>query len=258
GFGGFAGGGGVPGGGFGGGFPGGGFGGMPGGGFGGFAGGFPRFPGLPGMFDNNRLGARIEQPSPVLLHQLDLPKDKGIVLNEVKADSAAAKAGIKSLDILLELGGKAVPSKLPEFIKVLNDIKKDEAVEAVVIRKGKREAIKGLKLPEAPKNAFPGFPGFDPKGFPGFDPNKLPGFDPKNLLPPGFDPKNFLPPGVDPNKLPGFDPKNFPLPAGFDPNKLFPGGLPGAPPGVAQQALTVTRSNGGFTARLQTGALGIS
>ena len=45
------------------------------------------------------------------------------------------------------------------------DIKADAAVEAVVLRKGKKETIKGLKLPEA-KATPPAFPGV-PNGLPG-------------------------------------------------------------------------------------------
>jgi membrane-associated protease RseP (regulator of RpoE activity) len=109
-------------------------------------------PGLPFAVERrpheNRLGAMVQSPTSVLVDQLDLPKDQGIVIQEVKDGSAADKAGLKPNDILLELNGKAVPSKLDDFGKMLNEIKQDTAVDATVLRKGKKETIKGIKLPE--------------------------------------------------------------------------------------------------------------
>ena len=70
------------------------------------------------------------------------------------------------------LNGKPVPSDMTDFQKLLKDIKPDAAVDAVVLRKGKKETIKGLKLPEAkedPNNPFRNFPRFQqifPQGFP--------------------------------------------------------------------------------------------
>jgi PDZ domain len=107
-----------------------------------------------------RMGASIQSPNATLVDQLNLPEKQGIVLKEVSPDSAAAKAGMKSHDILLELGGKPVPSEPDEFHKMLQDIKPDSTVDAVVLRKGKRETIKDLKLPETKEepNPFRNFP----------------------------------------------------------------------------------------------------
>jgi beta-lactamase regulating signal transducer with metallopeptidase domain len=114
-----------------------------------------------------RLGARLESPSATLAEQLDLPKGQGLVLREVTKDSAADKAGLKPHDILLELNGKPVPDRLDGLAKLMRDIKADEKVDAVVLRKGKKETIKDLALPEA-KAAAPGLglPFAPPGGFP--------------------------------------------------------------------------------------------
>jgi membrane-associated protease RseP (regulator of RpoE activity) len=115
------------------------------------------------MEDDARFGARIQKPSDTLVDQLNLPQKQGIVLQEIRPDSAAAKAGLKDHDILLELNGKPVPSDMDEFGKLVQDIKPDTAVDAVVLRKGKKETIKGLKLPEAkeePNNPFRNLPRF--------------------------------------------------------------------------------------------------
>jgi membrane-associated protease RseP (regulator of RpoE activity) len=123
---------------------------------GGFANAGMRF----GAFGGNRLGAALTRPSDVLVEQLDLPKDQGLILNRVMPNSAAAKAGLKNNDILLELGGKKVSSQPGEFMKALNEYKTGDKVDAVVLRKGKKETVKNVTLPEVPKNAFPGFDGF--------------------------------------------------------------------------------------------------
>jgi beta-lactamase regulating signal transducer with metallopeptidase domain len=112
----------------------------------------------------SRLGAHVEPPSATLAEQLDLPKGRGLVLKEVLPDSAAEKAGLKPHDILLELNGEKVPNEVEGLKRLMADIKPDAAVEAVVLRKGKTEKIKGLKLPEA-KEAQPGFPAFAPGNF---------------------------------------------------------------------------------------------
>jgi beta-lactamase regulating signal transducer with metallopeptidase domain len=131
---------------------------------GGFGGGFNPF----GHQHEGRLGVRVEKPSDALVDQLDLPKRQGMVIDSVEADSAAAKAGIKANDILLELNGKTVPNDPQELAKLVEEIKANTPVEAVVMRKGKKETIKGLSLPEAKKTERPGFGGgFQAGGFPG-------------------------------------------------------------------------------------------
>jgi beta-lactamase regulating signal transducer with metallopeptidase domain len=131
--------------------------GFPGGG--GFGGGFGFGPGFAGEnAARGRLGATVRTPDATLIEQLDLPKNQGLVLNEVRNDSAAAKAGLKANDILLELNGKPVSSEPQKFVKMLDEIKANTPVDAVVLRKGKKETVKGLSLLEAPKaaNLFPG------------------------------------------------------------------------------------------------------
>jgi hypothetical protein len=143
------------------------------------------FGGLPGATrgalprpEEGRLGVRIGKPSDTLVDQLDLPKGQGLVIEDVTADSAAAKAGMKTHDILLELNGKPVPSDPQEMAKLVREIKPDTPVDALVLRKGRKETLKGLKLPEAKAverpalpeaNGFPGLPGAD--GLPGLFPN---------------------------------------------------------------------------------------
>jgi membrane-associated protease RseP (regulator of RpoE activity) len=96
--------------------------------------------------NEGRLGVRIEPPSSILVDQLDLPKGAGQVVVQVLPNSAAAKAGLKKHDILLEVDGKAVPTDYFQFRRQLDAIKV-KPVDIVLVRKGKKETIKGVTLP---------------------------------------------------------------------------------------------------------------
>ena len=114
--------------------------------------------GVPG---SGRLGAQVEKPTDALAAQLDLPNGQGLVCTNVPTDSTAGKAGIRPHDILFEVNGKAVPNDVLQFIENLKDVKPDQAVDIVVLRKGKKETIKSVKLPAskvAADDAFPALP----------------------------------------------------------------------------------------------------
>jgi type II secretory pathway component GspD/PulD (secretin) len=94
------------------------------------------------------LGVQVQKPGTVLADQLDLPKDQGLVIERVVPNSAAAKAGLKAHDVLLEFNGKPVPNEAAKFIKMVEEAKGNTPVDAVVLRKGKKETIKGIALGE--------------------------------------------------------------------------------------------------------------
>lgn len=102
-----------------------------------------------GTTRGGRLGIRVEKPSDVIASQLDLPNGQGLVCVDVPAESTAGKIGIKPHDILLEVAGKSVPNDVQRFVGALKEIKPDTAIDIVVLRKGKKETLKGVKLPEA-------------------------------------------------------------------------------------------------------------
>ena len=116
-----------------------------------------------------RFGVRLEKPSPALIEQLDLPAGKGLLVIDVINGMPADRAGVKVNDILLEFGGKPVPDNIFDFVQIVNSAKTDAKLDAVVLRKGKKEAIKGIELPELRRGGFgrvraggvimPGFPG---------------------------------------------------------------------------------------------------
>jgi len=189
-----------------------------------------------GMPHEGRLGVRVQTPSATLVEQLDLPKGQGLVLEDVQADSAAAKAGIKNHDILLEFSGKVVHANPAEFVRSLREVKADTPVDAVVLRKGKRETIKGVSLPEArAEQQF--FPGQPPRGGQGcFGGGGLPN-------PGGF-------PGGG-----GFGGAAGGFPGG---GGGFGGAAGGFPAGGQQVMTSVFRSDDRFTTRHQEGSLVIT
>jgi beta-lactamase regulating signal transducer with metallopeptidase domain len=115
-----------------------------------------------------RLGISVSPPGATLAAQLDLPKGQGLAIDDVRSESAAAKAGMKRHDILLELDGKPVSSDIGEFLKSLAAIPADKVIDAVVLRRGRRETVKGLALPEPPEVRWGfGFGARGPAGLPG-------------------------------------------------------------------------------------------
>jgi serine protease Do len=105
----------------------------------------PRFGRPP---QGGRLGVSIDRLGEVLAEHLNLEKNTGLLLTDVVDESAAAKAGLKPHDILVEFGGKPVPNSPAEFARMVEEAKANTPLDAVVIRKGKRVEIKGISLPE--------------------------------------------------------------------------------------------------------------
>jgi hypothetical protein len=122
---------------------------------GGLGGGvMPLFPDFGRAPDRGRLGIRLERVPAVAADQLGLEPNAGIVVTTVVPDSAAAKAGLKVHDIVVEFAGKPVQGDLDDFVRQVGAVKAGEKVNLVVLRKGKKVEVKGVELPEAAK-AFP-------------------------------------------------------------------------------------------------------
>lgn len=105
---------------------------------------FERFPG-----DRGRLGVRMDRVPAVAADQLGLEPNVGIVITAVVPDSPAEKAGLKANDIVLEFAGKPVTDSTEEFARRVLDVRANEKVDLVVLRKGKKVDVKGVELPEA-------------------------------------------------------------------------------------------------------------
>ena len=96
-----------------------------------------------------RLGVSLEKPSAVLAEQLDLKPEAGIVIVDVLRGTPAEKAGLKKNDILLQWAGKDLPADVEAFQAMIAAAKPGDRFEAVVLRKGKKETVKGIELPVA-------------------------------------------------------------------------------------------------------------
>ena len=93
-----------------------------------------------------RLGVVFERPPAVLVEQLDLPAEVGVVVVEVQAGSPAEKVGLRKNDVVVKLGGQDAPSDLPRFQELVAGLKSGEKLDVVLYRKGKKETVKGLEL----------------------------------------------------------------------------------------------------------------
>ncbi|MBX3401651.1 MAG: PDZ domain-containing protein [Gemmataceae bacterium] len=100
--------------------------------------------------EKGRLGVTIEPVPAVLVEQLDLPKGQGVIIAQVFEGTPAAKAGLKTNDVVIEVAGKSVT--VEELPKVVAGLKNDQAFDVIVIRKGKKEAVKGVTIP-SPKDS---------------------------------------------------------------------------------------------------------
>lgn len=135
--------------------------------------------------DRGRLGVRMERVPAVAADQLGLEPNVGIAINFVAPGSPAEKAGLKVNDILVEFAGKPVSDNTEEFARRVADVKANEKVDLVVLRKGKKVDVKGVELPAAPR---PEFPRPAPLPFPAFP--ELPQLKPLPApvaVPDGFD-----------------------------------------------------------------------
>lgn len=121
----------------------------------------PVFPAQPNPFileipnrpPTGRFGIMIEPVSDLLREQVEIPVNAGQVVKEVVPGSVAEKVGMKVNDIVIEFNGKSVPVDSREFVQMVLDHKANVETTIVVIRKGKKETIKGIKLPEVKAQA---------------------------------------------------------------------------------------------------------
>ena len=111
-----------------------------------------------GLESDARFGTRLEKLSALASDQLDIPAGKGVVVTLVVNGSPAARAGIQTNDIILEFAGKPVSDNVQDFILTVSDAKGGEAFDVVVVRKGKKETVKGVILP-LPRKRGVGFGG---------------------------------------------------------------------------------------------------
>jgi len=87
------------------------------------------------------LGVAIQRITPDIAKSMNLKTQEGALVSQVMEDGPAAKAGLKTGDVIVEYAGKAVkgPSELQEAVALTAPGAK---VDVVVLREGKRETLK--------------------------------------------------------------------------------------------------------------------
>jgi beta-lactamase regulating signal transducer with metallopeptidase domain len=96
-----------------------------------------------------RLGVSVEPVTAALADQLNLPKDTGVLVTDVNADSPAAKVGIKVNDVLLKIDGATIPADVGDFVKLIASLKADTPLAVVVLRKGQKQTLGNVQLGSA-------------------------------------------------------------------------------------------------------------
>jgi membrane-associated protease RseP (regulator of RpoE activity) len=136
-----------------------------------------------------RLGIVALQISPELRAHLGAPRDRGVLVDAVRPDSPAARAGLRVGDIVTEVDGDATRSA-SEVLDALGDRKKGDEVSIVALRSGQRVELRA-RLDSDPgptwqSRSFRGFQGMpdDLKGWFRFDgtPDDLHGADMKGAI----------------------------------------------------------------------------
>src|SRR5262249_31979179 len=88
-------------------------------------------------------GVSLTKPSETLAEQLNLAKGQGLVVTAVKADSAAAKAGLKGNGILVRHDDKNLPTAVGAFLK---HVEGDKTPGALALPTATEVTMRGLKL----------------------------------------------------------------------------------------------------------------
>ena len=96
------------------------------------------------------LGVTIQDITPDLADSFKLKDTKGVIIPDVSPDSAAAKAGLKAGDVVVEFDGQPV-EKAAEFQRRVAMKKPGSEVEITVMREGEKEMFTA-KLEEKPSD----------------------------------------------------------------------------------------------------------
>ena len=91
-------------------------------------------------FSGARLGIEALSISKEVRRMLGAPEDAGVLVNSVEADTAAAHAGIKAGDVIVEVDGNKIDN-VSDIRNALEDKKKDDKVKVVVIRDKSRQSL---------------------------------------------------------------------------------------------------------------------
>jgi membrane-associated protease RseP (regulator of RpoE activity) len=88
-----------------------------------------------------RLGVSVLEISPELRVHFGAPRDRGVLINTVRPDSPAARAGMAVGDVVTAVDGDPVDAAAP-MLAAMSDRKKGESVSVAVVRGGKPMTLK--------------------------------------------------------------------------------------------------------------------
>lgn len=86
------------------------------------------------------LGARISEVTPDTVKQDKLPAERGVVLGKIVPDSPAAKAGLKTGDVVTEINGQRVEGAA-QFHRMIHEIPAGRVAQFTVWRDGREKNI---------------------------------------------------------------------------------------------------------------------
>lgn len=101
-----------------------------------------------GHVHRGQIGVYLRTITPDLAEGLKLPRNHGVLLEDVMQDSAANRAGLKVGDVVTSIGGKPV-SDVKEFATMLFSYKIGEMAPIGVVRDGKEVTV-DVKVTERP------------------------------------------------------------------------------------------------------------
>ena len=93
-----------------------------------------------GVVQRAYLGVNIADISPELAKELSISETQGVYISDVTEGGAAADAGIKKGDILIQAGGRAV-KKMSELLEVIGSRRPGDKMSVVVLRDGKEKTF---------------------------------------------------------------------------------------------------------------------
>ena len=86
------------------------------------------------------LGISISEVTAEKAKELKLPAERGVLVNDVEADSAAAKAGLKSGDVITEFNGQRVEGTV-QFRRMVRETIAGRTVPVTVWREGRAQTL---------------------------------------------------------------------------------------------------------------------
>lgn len=93
-----------------------------------------------GVVQRAYLGVNIADISPELIKEMGIKETQGVYISDVTDGGAAAEAGIKKGDILIQAGGKGV-KKMSELLEVIGSRRPGDKMSVVVLRDGKEKSF---------------------------------------------------------------------------------------------------------------------